>query len=616
MPRVLVVEDSPTQAEALRMILESDGLEAETAPDGQKGLERFRAAGFDLVLSDILMPRLSGYELCRAIKADPRGQDVPVILLTTLNNPMDIIEGLESGADNFITKPVEAAYLLDRVKNVLTSKAMVADGRLTVGVDILFMGRTFTITSEKQQILGLLIATFEDIVRTNRELRASQAELAAAKARLELVREQAARAEAEAAERRAAFLAEVSARLADSLDYEATLATVARLMVAEFADCCVVDLLEADQSMRRVTAVHRDPAKAELVLQLQRYSPDPGGPHPITTVLRTGQPQLLPEVPDALLETIARTPEHVEILRQLAPRSLLSVPLVARGRTLGVLTFVAAESARRYGRADLALAEDLARRAALSIDNARLHREAQEAVRVREEFLARASHELRTPLTVVKGHLALLDKRLAGREPEAASLVSVARRNVDRMVRLIADLLDAFRLAAGRLVLESESLEFKEVVGEAVAQVGPLAHAKGVALIDEVAGGLALVGDRLKLEQVVINLLTNAIKHTAAGGTIRVEGAAAGEELELRVRDTGEGIPAEHLERVFEPFFQVASVAGRQKTMGQGAGLGLTLVRGMVTLHGGQVRAESAGPGRGSTFIVRLPTVTSAGQVG
>ncbi len=174
MTRVLVVEDSPTQAEALRLILEGEGFEVALAHDGQAGLERFRAEPFDMVLTDVLMPRLSGYDLCRAIKAAPAGRDAPVILLTTLGDPLAIIEGLECGADNFITKPFDAAYLVGRVRNVLTSREMLADGRLRVGVDILFMGRTFTITSDKQQILGLLISTFEEIIRTNREIEAKQ----------------------------------------------------------------------------------------------------------------------------------------------------------------------------------------------------------------------------------------------------------------------------------------------------------------------------------------------------------------------------------------------------------------------------------------------------------
>jgi PAS domain S-box-containing protein len=408
------------------------------------------------------------------------------------------------------------------------------------------------------------------------------------------------------------FLAEASTRLAASLDYEATLATLAQLAVPKLADWCVIDLLEADQSVRRLTAVAGDSANEGVALELVRYPPDAGrADHPVERALRTGQSQLVAEVSDALLTAVARAPAHLAILRQLRPRSLMSVPLVARGRILGAVSVVRAESGRRYGPADLALAEELARRAALSIDNARLHREAQEAIRMREAFLARASHELRTPLTIVKGHLALLGKRLTGGEPEATAAVSVAQRHVDRMTRLVADLLDASRLAAGRLTLKPEPLDLKGVVAEALAQVRSLAQAKGVGLVEAVVLGLALVGDRLKLEQVVINLLTNAIKHTPAEGTIRVEGRRGGEEVELSVRDSGEGLASEHLEQIFEPFFQVGSATGHRKAPGQGAGLGLAICRQIVMLHGGRIWAESEGPDRGSAFVVRLPAAAS-----
>ncbi len=228
---------------------------------------------------------------------------------------------------------------------------------------------------------------------------------------------------------------------------------------------------------------------------------------------------------------------------------------------------------------------------------------------LRDLFIARASHELRTPLTVVKGHLAFLAKRHAEHDPEAAGLVSVAQRHVDQMAQLIGRLLDTSRLAAGHLELECEPLELDRVVAEAAAQAEPVARNKGVALVSAVEGRLPLVGDRLKLGRVILNLLDNAIKHTPAGGSVRIEGAAVGAAVELRVRDTGAGIPREHLERIFEPFFQVGSATGRRKAAGPGAGLGLTIARRLVELHGGRIWAESDGPGRGSTFVVRLPVV-------
>jgi two-component system, sensor histidine kinase and response regulator len=185
MTRVLVVEDSATQAEQLRLILESEGYEVETALDGAAGFDRLHRTAFDLVISDIVMPELSGYDLCRKIKADPSVSGLPVILLTTLSDPLDIIQGLESGADNFLTKPYEPVHLLARVASILESGRLRRSGALRVGVEILFLGRKFLITSDRQQVLDLLVSTFEDVVRKNRELLASKAALEAANRELE-----------------------------------------------------------------------------------------------------------------------------------------------------------------------------------------------------------------------------------------------------------------------------------------------------------------------------------------------------------------------------------------------------------------------------------------------
>jgi len=185
MTRVLVVEDSATQAAELRLILESEGYEIETAVDGAAGLELLTRASFDLVLTDIVMPNLSGYELCRAVKEDARTLHIPVIIVTTLSDPMDIIQGLECGADNFVTKPYEPEQLLARIATILESRRLRRAGMLRVGIEILFMGKTFLITSDKQQVLDLLVSTFEDVVRKNRELIRSKAALEAANKELE-----------------------------------------------------------------------------------------------------------------------------------------------------------------------------------------------------------------------------------------------------------------------------------------------------------------------------------------------------------------------------------------------------------------------------------------------
>jgi two-component system sensor histidine kinase/response regulator len=185
MTRVLVVDDSPTQAAEVRFMLEAAGFEVEVAPDGRQGLDRFHNGAFDVVVSDILMPVMNGYELCRAIKSEPAGRSVPVILLTMLNDPMDVISALECGADNFITKPAQPDRLVSRINGLLGSRALRAGKPSDAGVDLAFGGQKFNITSGREQILDLLISVFEDTVRTNAQLQARESELLAANESLE-----------------------------------------------------------------------------------------------------------------------------------------------------------------------------------------------------------------------------------------------------------------------------------------------------------------------------------------------------------------------------------------------------------------------------------------------
>jgi signal transduction histidine kinase len=183
--KILIVEDSPTQAERLRLILEEEGYEVEHAADGQIGVERFGDSEYDMVISDIMMPNMSGYDFCREIKKAPKGRSTPVVLLSTLSDPMDIIRGLECGADNFVTKPYEPDQLASRVKGILANRKVRGAGKVAFGIEVVFLGKTFVVTSEKEQILDLLIATFEDIVRTNRGLIESKAQLTAANRKIE-----------------------------------------------------------------------------------------------------------------------------------------------------------------------------------------------------------------------------------------------------------------------------------------------------------------------------------------------------------------------------------------------------------------------------------------------
>ncbi|XYH95612.1 AAA family ATPase [Sorangium sp. So ce1128] len=439
-------------------------------------------------------------------------------------------------------------------------------------------------------------------------LLATQAAISLDNARL-LAKEQAARAVAEDAEQRAAFLAEAGALLSESLDYEETLARFGRLCVRRLADWCAIDVVEG-REIRRLAVAHRDPMKEPLLRQVQeRYPPGWDSPHPAAKALRTGEPVLTPEVTDDVLRVICHDDEHVRLARALGTRTGLSVPLIARGQTLGVLSLASDAPGRRYGRADLGLAVELGRRAAIAIDNARLYRASQEAVRARSEFLTVATHELNTPLTSLT--LAVQSLRRAaplGRviDPQVLDrrLELVARQGT-RLTRLINDLLDVSHLDMGPLVLERTDVDLGALIREVVERFK--ADLAGALCSVSIQTGAPAFGrwDRSCLDRIVTSLLSNAIKF-GTGKPIEIAVGAERGTARLVVRDHGIGIAPEQRDRIFGRFERAVS-----ETHYGGLGLGLYLSRRIVEEHGGLIRCESR-PGAGATFIVELPCAEPA----
>jgi PAS domain S-box-containing protein len=417
------------------------------------------------------------------------------------------------------------------------------------------------------------------------------------------------RHEAQAAERRASFLAEATTLLSSSLDYEKTLQAVAHAAVPWVADWCGVDILGEDGSVRRLAVAHVDPAKVEWARELaERYPYDPEDTRGVPAVLRTGKSELYEEIPDELLAAAARDEEHLRVMRDIGFRAAMVVPLAAHGRPFGVITFVTAESGRRYNATDLAFAEDLARRASLAVENARLYRQAREANRIKDEFLATLSHELRTPLTAILGWASML--KSGGFDEEATRrAVETIERNARAQRQIVEDVLDVSRIITGKLRLELRPVELRPLVQDSVETIRPAAEAKGVYLSTLLAPDAGVVSaDPDRLQQVLWNLLSNSVKFTPRGGRVEVELRREGAQAVLRVSDTGEGIAPEFLPHVFERFRQADMGTTRQHG---GLGLGLAIVRHLAELHGGTVEAESAGLGRGATFRLRLPLKSS-----
>ncbi|WNG46274.1 PAS domain S-box protein [Archangium minus] len=404
------------------------------------------------------------------------------------------------------------------------------------------------------------------------------------------------------------FLADAGPRLAASLEPQTTLATIAELAVPSLADWCIIYLFGDDGQVQWMESVATSPEKSQVLREMiTAYPPDLSRQGDITAhVLRTGQPALVPEVPEAILEATARDAHHRELLHRLEPRSGLVVPLVTRGRILGVIILTTSESGRRYGARDLALAEELARRAALAIDNAYLHEQSEQATRTRDEFLRIVAHDLRTPLHVISLSAKMLltcppEKRAAHTRP----LESI-QKAVDRATRLIQDLLDVARMEAGRLSVDRGPEQTAPLIKEAAELHRSLAEEKSIQLTAIApADAPPVFADRDRVLQILSNLLGNALKFTPAGGQIMLRAESDGSMMRFSVSDTGAGIPKENLPHLFEPFWQ-ASAGGKQ-----GAGLGLAIVKGLVDAHGGHLWVESS-PGQGSTFFFTLPIVSLA----
>jgi signal transduction histidine kinase len=405
---------------------------------------------------------------------------------------------------------------------------------------------------------------------------------------------------------RSAFLADASARLS-SLDYERNLEAIARLIVPQFADWCVVDLLEGAE-LRRLAVAHEDASKVEFARELQRrYPPRRNEPGGFWDVVTSGQPRLYHRIDDAMLERVARDPEHLSILRQVGLRSAILVPLSRGDTAFGVMSLVLAGNERHYDEDDLEFARELARRASYAIENARLYRQAQDANRAKDEFLAALSHELRTPLNAILGWASILRARPDGQIERG---LDVIYRNAKVQTQLVEDLLDASRIVSGRMSIDLKDVPLRPIVEAAVETILPQAVEKEIEFKTTLPDPQILIrGDAARLQQVFWNILSNAVKFTPRGGRVEVTATATPAEISVHVADTGAGIRPESLPVIFDRFRQADASTTRSY---RGLGLGLTLARQLTEMHGGQISATSRGPGHGSTFSVSLPLVEAA----
>jgi signal transduction histidine kinase/DNA-binding response OmpR family regulator len=572
--RLLVVEDSRTQAAALCALLEEHGFQVAVARRGEEALDLSRHRTFDLVISDVLMPGMDGFELCRALKEQALPRPLPVMLLTGQSDPIDIVRGLQAGADNYATKPYDPVLLLERVARVLAEAGQRRPARTASGVEMSFRGEKFVVASDKEQILDLLTSSLEDLARTR-------------------VREEEARAAAEAAAHRFRFLSEAGAQLLGSLDPDESLHTVARAFVPAIADLALVFLEDEGGRLRfhfGESAGKESPPEAVLPPQAELPRP------PLAGLFLSDDPAAVAAACGPAV-TAALAARHV--------RSVILVRFAGRSERGGALLLADGRwGGRRLDDADLPLALDLGRRLALALESARLYKEAREATRARDELLGIIAHDLRNPLNNVGMAAAVLRESLAdhGLGPELNRYVDVINKAARRADALIGDLLDVTRIDAGRLEVETTPEDPRALLADAVEEMGPQATAKSIALVRHVEEPLpaTVPADRGRILQVFANLVGNALKFTPAPGTVTLSAAAGPGEIVFSVSDTGPGLPEEHLAHVFDRFWQA------RQTARLGTGLGLAIAKGIVEAHGGTITVEST-PGQGATFRFRLP---------
>jgi signal transduction histidine kinase len=400
------------------------------------------------------------------------------------------------------------------------------------------------------------------------------------------------------------FLSNTISILAASSDLRTTVDSLVRLAVRDLADCCGVFMIENEQTIRRLSIASRscselgsDELDSLYPLNLHAVC---GPGH----VLRTGEAQLLTAITPEVIESFGLKTGELVLASGAMPSICLCVPGVARGRVIGAIALLAGETKRTFDDRDRFLALALADAAAVAIDNARLYREAQEANRLKDEFVAMVSHELRTPLTPLLGCIHLL-KTADMTQANFNRVLEMIERHAHTQVQIVEDLFDASRIVAGKLHLVMKSTSIEPVVESAIESVRASADAKQIRIVTSFEDiPHPIDGDPHRLQQIVWNLLSNAVKFTPARGTIEISLRDEKDYVQIQVTDTGIGIPADVLPGIFDRFRQ--PIDGNSK-MRSGLRLGLAIVRHLVELHNGSIQAESAGPGQGAVFTLRFP---------
>jgi signal transduction histidine kinase/DNA-binding response OmpR family regulator len=557
---ILVVDDMPDKLRAIQVVLEDLQLEVVCVSSGREALRAILQRDFAVVLLDVNMPEMDGFETASLIRTRKRSEHLPIIFLTAYDDEQRRWQSYSLGAVDFIPTPVIPAVLRAKV------------------------------------------AVFVDLFRKTEQVK-RQAEQEVA-----LVREQAARAAAEQANRGSTFLADASNQLSMSLDYEATIATLLKIPIPFLCDATLLVLRDS---------------YCDEYIDFGEFGEDSGG----LTIWKQNRIDSDDVAPDllAVIEATFVGSTRVGLFdgrlfnadndEANCPRHTTLVPMVARGRTFGVLGLVCNNApceTREHGTHDVEhiLAQELSNRGGIAIDNARLHREIYDGNRRKDEFLAMLGHELRNPLGAISNAVAVMSLTMqSGLDAnESIEIQSILERQVRQMNRLIEDLLDVARITRGKIRLRKEVVDSRVILRRAMTTCQPAIDDRGHTLFAVLAEEpLMIFADAARIEQIVTNLLTNAIKYSPPGASIFVDAELVEGNVVIRIRDTGLGISRELLYKVFDLFVQGERSLDRSQG---GLGIGLTLVKSLVEMHGGVVTVASEGHQKGSVFTVSLPSVS------
>ena len=560
---ILIVDDRADKLLAHEVLLEELDQNLVKATSGKEALRCLLKQEFAVILLDVNMPGMDGFETASLIRQRARSETTPIIFISAVNDTENhVSRGYSLGAVDYILTPV--------VPEILRAKIMV----------------------------------FVDLFKKTEQIKRQAEE------REEFIRAQAARREAEARQERLAFLADASNVLAGSLEYQETFQNLARLVVPRLADFCIVDIADENGQLRQVAVAHDNAKEEGKLQQLQDHYPETlAAKHGGTRVFQTGKSEMCCDVTDEILQDMFEDERDRALIRDLRPTSYFAVPLRARDRVLGAITMVNTTAERRCGPDELSLAEELAQRAALALDNAGLYKAAQEARReaeranlAKDRFLAMLSHELRTPLTPVLTSLLGLEHETDVPESMRPALEMI-RRNVELEARLIDDLLDLTRISKGKVQLSLERVDAHALLRNALEICQAEIDQKHLALaLDLAAERVQLEADPARLQQIFWNLIKNAVKFTPEGGRLTIRTRNDDEaNFRIEVADTGVGIDAESLPKIFKAFEQ-----GERAKSG-GLGLGLAISKALVETHNGRLSAESPGRDEGATFTAVLP---------